>query len=46
MVIVAVVGFYIAITMSLTFFLIPVAFVLFFVCMILLSLALGPADRR
>ncbi len=46
MVIVAVVGFYVAITMSFTFFLLPVAFVVFFVCLILLSLAIGPADRR
>jgi hypothetical protein len=45
LVIVAVVGFYVAITLSFTFYFIPVAFVLFFICLILLSLALGPADR-
>jgi len=45
LVIVAIGGFYLAITLSFTFFFIPIAFIIFFVCLLLLSLALGPADR-
>lgn len=46
MVIVAIVGFYVAITLSLTFWALPIAVILFFICLILFSLALGSTDRR
>jgi len=46
MVLVAIVGFYVAITLSLTFWALPLAFIIFFACLILISLALGPGDRR
>jgi hypothetical protein len=46
LVIVGFVGLYLAITLSLTFFLLPVAFVLLLGCLILISYALGPSDRE
>lgn len=46
LVIVAVAGFYVAITLSFTFWALPIAFILFFVCLLLFSLALGSSDRR
>ncbi len=46
MVIVAIVGFYVAITLSFTFWALPIAAILFFACLILFSLALGSTDRR
>ena len=46
MVLVAIVGFYVAITLSFTFWALPLAFIIFFACLILISLALGPSDRR
>ena len=46
MVLVAIVGFYVAITLSFTFWALPLAFIIFFACLILISLALGPGDRR
>lgn len=46
MVLVAIVGFYVAITLSFTFFLLPVAFVIFLACLILLSLAMSYTDPR
>jgi hypothetical protein len=46
MVIVAIVGFYVAITLSFTFWALPIAAILFFLCLILFSLALGSTDRR
>jgi hypothetical protein len=46
LVIVAVVGFYVAITLSFTFWALPIAFILFFICLLLFSLALGSSDRR
>ncbi|MEO5656217.1 MAG: hypothetical protein ABIO65_12560 [Nitrospiria bacterium] len=46
LVLVAIVGFYVAITLSFTFFLLPVAFVVFFCCLILISLAVGMTDPR
>ena len=46
MVIVAIVGFYVAITLSFTFWALPIAAILFFISLILFSLALGSTDRR
>jgi len=46
MVIVAIVGFYVAITLSFTFWALPIAVVLFFISLVLFSLALGSSDRR
>ena len=46
MVIVAILGFYVAITLSFTFWALPIAAILFFICLILFSLALGSSDRR
>ncbi len=46
LVIVAIFGFYLAITLSLTFWALPIAAILFFISLILFSLALGTSDRR
>ncbi|MEW6682701.1 MAG: hypothetical protein AB1451_07225 [Nitrospirota bacterium] len=46
MVIVAILGFYVAITLSFTFWALPIAAILFFISLILFSLALGSSDRR
>jgi hypothetical protein len=46
MVIVAIFGFYLAITLSFTFWALPIAAILFFISLILFSLALGSGDRR
>jgi hypothetical protein len=46
MAIVAIVGFYVAITLSFTFWALPIAAILFFISLILFSLALGSTDRR
>jgi hypothetical protein len=46
LVIVAIVGFYVAITLSLTFWALPLAIIIFFGCLLLFSLALGSTDRR
>lgn len=40
MVIVAIIGMYIAITMAWTFWLLPFAAIIFFICMLLFSLAM------
>lgn len=39
-------GLYLAITLSFTFFLLPIAFVLLVGCLILISYALGPSDQE
>jgi hypothetical protein len=44
--IVAIFGFYLAITLSFTFWALPIAAILFFISLILFSLALGSSDRR
>jgi hypothetical protein len=46
MVLVAIAGFYVAITLSLTFWALPLAIIIFFLCLVLFSLALGTSDRR
>ncbi|MBI1821471.1 MAG: hypothetical protein HY036_11275 [Nitrospirae bacterium] len=38
------IGIFVAITISFTFYLIPVAFILFIVSLIMISLALGPSS--
>ena len=44
LVIAGILGLYLAITLSLTFYFLPLAFLLLLGCLILISYALGPSD--
>lgn len=45
LVIVGILGLYLAITLSLTFYLLPLAFIVFLGSLILISFAIGPGER-
>jgi hypothetical protein len=44
LVVVGILGLYLAITLSFTFYLLPLAFLLLLGCLVLISYALGPSD--